>query len=127
MSKKEIIIIIILICIAIVRFFFFTSQSPSYNNFIGQEVKFTGIVNDDPDVRLNNQHLNVKLKGQDTTILVITYRSFEVSYGDEINVVGVLEEPENFTTNSGKEFNYKRYLANQNIYFMMKNPTAAII
>lgn len=127
MSKQEIIIIIVLIIIALVRFFFFIPKAPTYNNVIGKEVELVGIVNDDPDVRLNNQHLNVKLKNKNVTILVIANRSLEVSYGDEIGVVGVLEEPENFTTNSGKEFNYKRYLANQDIYFMIKNADIEII
>ena len=84
-------------------------------------------MSDDPDVRLKNQHLKIKLKDKDVNILSIVNRSVEVSYGDEVKVVGMLEEPENFTTNSGKEFNYKRYLANQDIYFMIKNADIEII
>jgi competence protein ComEC len=127
MSKKEIIIIIILICVAMVRFFFFIPDKPAYGEVVGKNVMLEGIANDDPDVRLNNQHLNIRLKDKNATILVITGREVEVSYGDEVKVCGVLEEPENFTTNSGKEFNYKRYLANQDIYFLIKNADVEII
>ena len=127
MSKKEIIIIIILICIALVRFFFFMPKVPLYSEAVGKIVELEGIVIDDPDVRLKNQHLNIKLEDQDTTILVIISRNIEVFYGDKVKVIGILEEPENFTTNSGKEFNYKRYLANQDIYFMIRNADVEII
>ena len=127
MSKKEIIIIIILICVALVRFFFFIPKVPTYDNAIGKEVELVGLVNDDPDVRLKNQHLNIKLIDKDVTILTIISRGKEVSYGDKVKISGVLLEPENFTTNSGKEFNYKRYLANQDIYFMIKNADIEII
>lgn len=127
MSKKEIIIIIILICIALVRFFFFIPKSPDYNNVVGKEVILEGIVNDDPDIRLKNQHLIIKLKDKEVNILVFIGREVEVNYGDSVKVKGILEEPENFITNSGKEFNYKRYLANQDIYFMIKNADIKIL
>jgi len=127
MSKKEIIIILILICVALVRFFFFISEAPKYNEVIGRTVELEGVVSDDPDIRLKNKHLNVKLKDEEVNILVFVGREIEVSYGDNVKVSGVLEEPENFTTNSGKEFNYKRYLANKDIYFMIKNANIEIL
>lgn len=127
MSKKEIIIIIILIAVAYVRFFFFIPEAPKYNEAISRTVELEGIVSDDPDIRLKNKHLNVKLKTEEVNILVFVGREIEVNYGDNVKVKGILEEPENFTTNSGKEFNYKRYLANQDIYFMIKNANIEIL
>lgn len=109
------------------RFFFFIPNTPTFDNAIGKEVTFLGIVDDDPDIRLKNQHLNIKLKDKDMTILTLVGREVEVIYGDKVKVHGVLEVPENFITNSGKEFNYKRYLANQDIYFMIKNADIEII
>lgn len=127
LSRNEIIIVSILITIACVRFFFFTKKAPTFNNAIGKEVILDGIVSDDPDVRLKNQHLNVKLKNMDATILVLVGREVEVTYGDEVEIHGILEEPENFITTAGKEFNYKRYLANQDIYFTIINADIKII
>lgn len=127
MSKKEIIIIFVLVIVACVRLFFFLPKPPDYNDFIGQKVELEGIVNDDPDIRLKNQHLNIRLKDKDATILVLVGREKEVFYGDNVKVSGILEEPENFITSSGKEFNYKRYLANQDIYFIIKNANVEII
>lgn len=113
--------------IAFVRFFFFISKPPSYNNAIGKTIILQGIVSEDPDIRLKNKHLNIKLKDQDVNILVFVGREVEVNYGDNITARGVLEEPENFTTVSGKEFNYKRYLANQDIYYLIKNADIKIV
>lgn len=127
LTKKEISLIIVIIIIALVRFFFFLPEKPTYQNAVGKEVVLVGMVSDDPDVRLTNKHLNIKLKDKDVNILVFVGRDKEVAYGDEVKVKGILEEPENFITNSGKEFNYKRYLANQDVYFMIKNAQIEIL
>ncbi len=127
MPKKEIIIIFILIIIALVRFFFFIPKSPDYSFAVGKAVVLEGIVNEDPDIRLKSKHLNIKIKDNDANILVFIGREVEVNYGDNVLVEGVLEEPENFTTMSGKEFNYKRYLANKDIYYIIKNADVKIL
>lgn len=127
MSKKEIIIVLILLTIAIVRFLFFIPNSPDYNSALGKSVKIKGIVVEDPDIRLKTKHLKVKIIEKDVNILVFAGRDSEVVYGDLIEVIGILEKPENFITSSGKEFNYKRYLSNQDIYFLIKNPSINII
>lgn len=127
MSKKEIIIVFILITIACVRFFFFIPKVPDYKNVVDKEVLLEGIVTEDPDIRLKNKHLNIKLIGKDVNILVFVGREEDVSYGDIVKVKGILEIPENFVTNSGKEFNYKRYLSNKDIYYLIKNADLKII
>ncbi len=127
MSIKEIVIVLILIAIAIVRFLFFIPKAPSYSSVEGKRVELIGQVSDDPDIRLKNKHLNIKIDNQDVNILVFVGRDVEVSYGDKLRVKGILEEPENFITNSGKEFNYKRYLANKDIYYLIKNGDIEII
>jgi len=127
MSKKEIIVIFILIIIAFVRFLFFIPKTPSFDNAIDKKVLVEGVISDAPDIRLSSQHLIFTPNGQETDILLILSKDIDISYGDKIKIKGILEEPENFITTSGKEFNYKRYLANQNIYFIIKNPEINII
>lgn len=127
MSKKEIIIIFILITIALLRFFFFIPKAPSFSQALDKSVTLRGIVSKDPDIRLKNKHLIIKLKNQDVNILVLVDRGVDVSYGDEVLVKGTLAEPENFITNSGKEFNYKRYLGNKDIYYLIKKADIEII
>jgi len=127
MSKKEIIIIFILIAIAVVRFFFFLPEPPDFDSVLEEEVIVVGEVIYPPDVRANSQRITIKPANQETNILVVIPRNSDILYGDIIQVKGILETPENFMTSVGKEFNYKRYLANQDIYFIIKNASAEII
>ena len=127
MSKKEILIIIILIAIAIVRFFFFLPKPPDYKNAIGKQVDVEGIIVNTPDIRLNNQRLTLNPTDQESNILIVAPLDIKISYGDKIKASGILETPENFTTTAGKEFDYEKYLANQDIYFVIKNAEVEVI
>lgn len=127
LEKKEISLIVFIIIVAIIRFLFFVPDKPSYDIAVGKKVEIGGIVVDDPDVRVYNKRVILKTKNQDSYILAIVNIEDDVSYGDEIIVSGVLETPKNFITSSGKEFNYERYLANQDIYFIINKATVEII
>ncbi|MFA7192154.1 MAG: ComEC/Rec2 family competence protein [Candidatus Paceibacterota bacterium] len=121
MRTREIIIVIILLSIALIRFLYFIPTPPSgYFDSVGKVVSFHGIVVDQPDVRVNNQRLTVNPINTDINILVVANLETKVEYGDEIYVKGSLETPENFITNTGKEFNYERYLANRDVYFTVQ-------
>ncbi|MCX6755739.1 MAG: ComEC/Rec2 family competence protein [Candidatus Nomurabacteria bacterium] len=121
MRTREIIIVIILLSIALIRFLYFIPTSPrGYFDSVGKRIEFDGVVVDAPDVRTGNQRLIVNPKGTDTNILVVASIDTDIEYGDEIHVVGKLETPENFITNTGKEFNYQRYLSNRDIYFIVQ-------
>jgi competence protein ComEC len=126
-SKKEIFVIIFLITVALIRFKFFLPTPPDYGNVVGKKVALEGTVVEDPDVRLLSVRLTVKPKNQESNVLVVVPSGTEVAYGDVVKVSGMLETPENFITNSGKEFNYGRYLANQDIYFIIKNAQVEVI
>ena len=126
-NKKEISLIILLIFIALVRFLFFLPQKPDYSGGEGKSVYLEGIVIDAPDVRVFNKRIIVKPDNQHSSVLVVIPKEVEVFYGDKVKVIGILETPENFTTQSGKEFNYERYLANKDIFFIIKNADIEII
>ena len=127
LSKKEISILIFLFIFIILRSLFFLPKAPTYSDAIGQNVTFTGTVSNSPDIRLNSKRITITQANNDANILVIVSRTTDIAYGDLVKVSGVLETPENFITTSGKEFDYGRYLANQNIYFVVKNANLEII
>lgn len=126
-TKKEIFIICILILVALVRFLFFLPKPLSYEGAVGKEVSFQGVVTNAPDVRLNNTRLTVTQEDKESNILVVVPNTFDVLYGDKVSVIGTLDTPDSFTTSSGKEFNYAQYLANQDIYYIVKNPDIKVI
>lgn len=127
MSKKEIILIIFLAIIAGVRYLFFIPQAPNFDYLVGENIGFVGQIVENPDERLNSQQLKVKINNQKIYLLVSTNKATEYKYGDKIYVEGELLKPENFITAQGKEFNYIKYLANQDIYFLLKYPKIEII
>lgn len=51
--------------------------------------------------------------------LVTTKDPIEINYGDQVLVKGILEEPKNFITDQGKEFDYVSYLSVKNIYALI--------
>jgi len=62
--------------------------------------------------------------------VIITVNHYpQFSYGDEINITGILQKPKNFNTDDdgGMEFDYVSYLAKDGIYYQMLNPTVTFI
>lgn len=127
MTKKEIILIFILVAIATARFFFVIPKNNLPQDISGREVSFEGQIIDNPDIRNFNQQLIVSPTNQKINILIIAPKEIDISYGDLLKVNGVIETPQNFLTEVGKEFNYKRYLANKDVYYLIKYPQIEIV
>src|SRR6185436_12627344 len=89
------------------------SASSVFDTALDQEVSFSGEVVDEPDIRENNQKLLIEKDldhlEEKTKILITTNFGQGFKYGDEVNVFGKLEKPENFITDQGKEFDYVNY------------------
>jgi competence protein ComEC len=84
---------------------------------VGEKVELVGQVIKEPDVREKAAHLYVQVESD--TILVTTDRYVNVSYGDEVQVVGTLEEPESFASELGREFNYPAYLLARGVEYQI--------
>ena len=93
----------------------------------GQSVSLSGMISDEPQIKENNQKLIVEVGDKrDLRILVTTDFNEEYRYGDIVNFYGRLEMPENFTTDTGKEFDYINYLKKDGILFVMTYPKIEI-
>lgn len=93
----------------------------------GQNIKLTGLVNSEPDKRLNKTNLTLSqllLEGQriDGKILVQTTLFPEYHYGDELEISGQLEEPAIF-----EDFSYKEYLLPKGIYSVIYWPKIKLL
>lgn len=82
---------------------------------VGDDVTLMGIVSKEPDVRDRLQMLS--LQYEDRQLLVSTDKSVNISYGDDLQVTGILEVPENFETDLGRIFNYQNYLKVKGIQY----------
>ena len=112
------------------RFQIFDTGAPKiFESEVGQKVSIRGIISDEPDIRENNQKLNVqtKVSQESVNILVTTNFDQDFKYGDQINFEGVLQKPQNFITDQGKEFDYVNYLRKDGIFYVINYPKVEIV
>ncbi|MDQ3076458.1 MAG: ComEC family competence protein [bacterium] len=62
-----------------------------------------------------------------TRILLTDQLYSPLRYGDEIKLNGLLELPENFESDNGREFDYISFLAKDKIFYMMRYPDVEVI
>jgi competence protein ComEC len=123
-------IFILVFCFGIFRFHITDVSAPAvFESQIGQKISLFGEIVDEPNIGENNQKLTVEMqKGKEKTgILLSVNLDQDFKYGDEINFEGKLEEPENFITDQGKEFDYVNYLRKAGIFYVMSYPKIEII
>jgi len=89
----------------------------------------SGKIIDEPDIREDNQKLTVEIQvsGMVDRILITTDLEERYRYGDELKIEGKMELPENFITDSGKEFDYINYLKKDGILYVMGYPKIEIL
>ncbi len=115
--------------LGIVRFDMkYLRQQEQIMSFGGSD-SYEGVVVGEPEYKSNYQRLVVRVDStpKPTRILVSTDRYPEFETGDRVMVRGEIENPENFITEAGKEFNYVEYLSNKNIVFTMSFAEISLI
>lgn len=93
----------------------FNISNDELSKLNGQEVVLTGVVSGEPDVRDTYQKLKVKV--ENSIILVNASKYPEYRYLDKIKITGKLEAP--FET---EDFSYKNYLMKDGIYSVISFP-----
>lgn len=133
LRRKEVLLIalcIILFAIACFRVHVknVSQQENILDNFVEENVEITGLVYEEVEHRQSSQRILIKAEslkylGKDypikQNILVSSELYPKIKYGDVLSVSGRLDKPENFITDTGKEFNYKNYLKKESIYYTM--------
>lgn len=92
---------------------------PPLESRIGEQIELEGVVEREPDMRANAQHLYVHDDVTGELVLVSTDRFLHVAYGDRVRVVGELKAPEAFSTDTGRTFNYPGYLKARGVSHMI--------
>ena len=94
---------------------------------VGQNASLSGMIDDEPEIKENNQKLTVDVGSKkNLRILITTDFNESYRYGDVISFYGKLEKPENFVTNTGKVFDYVNYLRKDGIIYLMNYPKIEI-
>ena len=84
------------------------------------EIILTGTILSEPDIRDTFQKLKVRI--DDSTVLVTTNKYPEYKYLDTIKIIGELETPQ-----EDEEFSYKNYLKKDGIYSVMFYPKIELV
>ncbi len=110
---------LLLVCIGIVRTQWFETQftDTQLAEQVGERVTITGLVASEPDERVNFTQLFVATESD--VVLVRADRFSDVQYGDVVSVSGKLEVPEAFSTDTGRVFDYPKYLQVRGVQYVI--------
>ncbi len=98
-----------------------------FEDYVGEKIEISGILVDEPDVRESGMRLVVAPDDSKYKILVNVPLGNDFAYGDRVKISGLLELPENFETNTGREFDYISYLKKDGIGYQIYRPDIFII
>ena len=97
---------------------------------IGTQVSVTGLIAAEPDERETSTRLTVELQKLTEEsgmplpvhgrVLIVAPPFPKLAYGDSLEIAGELQEPKNFTDDTGRVFNYAAYLAKDGVRFEIK-------
>ena len=131
---------LIFILAGIWRFQARTKISPDdISRFNGQgRIIFRGIVDAEPEIKTKKQKIIIQTKEVEFLLnhkkekvsgraLVLFDKFPEYHYGDEVKITGQLKQPENFIDETGKAFDYRAYLAKDDIYAVSYSPEVEIL
>jgi len=125
-----ILIFILLVVIYPVRLFIHNRlHRPLLDAYLGKTIEGRGVVVDEPEEKSFYQHVIVDLAGTDRKQKVIVQANFypRFEYGDEVAIKGKLKAPKDFKTAAGQTFPYQKYLAKDDIYYLVSTPTVTLI
>ena len=108
----------ILTILSLIITIIYTKYYPFKSVFNNNDTEFIGIVE---DYIIKDNQIRISLKSKERIIVTYKYTGKvfnNLSYGDKIKVTGVLKEPS--TNNIFNNFNYKKYLYNKKIYYIIE-------
>lgn len=104
-----------------------------FDPVLGEQIEAEGVVATVPEITSSGQNVTVEIEklspveGEEVirgvSKAVVYARSFpELSYGDNVELTGEIREPSRFETDTGRMFNYPRYLAREEVFYEMPQP-----
>jgi len=88
------------------------------DELIEQKVNLSAKIISAPEYHSSHQRFIAKVDNEKQyKVLVSADRYPELYYGDTVTISGTLKKPENFITDTGREFDYIQYLAKDDIYY----------
>jgi competence protein ComEC len=116
------------LCLGIFIFSWGDIPPPSFlESKVDEKIVLKGGIVDEPIFSESSQKLVVEIEDEKVKVLANVSQGYIYKYGDQIELFGKLEKPENFITDQGKEFDYINYLKKDNIFYIMNYPETEIL
>lgn len=104
------------------------------DGYLGARVLLEGVIIEEPDERETQTRIIVRVEKIfdtepvfETKVITGVDRFPSFHYGDRVRLDGVLARPENFSSDNGRIFDYRRYLAKDNVHYTLSFPDATFI
>lgn len=114
--------------------FYKRTASSLLDGFINEKVTLTGTLVEEQERREFNTRLKVRVTelnnerlSDSEKILVTTSGPRDFYYGDAVIVKGKLVKPENFYTDTGREFDYVGYLDSSGVRYVIRNASVQVV
>ena len=106
----------------------FYRASPDASACLGQPISTVGTVEADPERKETGQVFVVAMNvcSQDLLVRVKTKLYPRYSYGDRLAIKGKVSRPFNFSSDSGRSFDYSGYLAKDDVFYEMKSAETSL-
>lgn len=111
----------------------FSHKESELEQFVSQKVTIEGVLVEEQEKRDYNTRVKVQIReinkkqiSEKNKVLVTTTSPKDFYYGDLVTIRGQFMKPENFYTDTGREFDYVGYLESNNIKYLLKNASVQV-
>lgn len=118
---------IIFILFAVRLFTYPYFHQPLFDEFVGKTFEGRGMVVSEPKEKSFYAEVIVRIADTDQKVLVQAPFHPDFEYGDEVTVKGKLKHPKDFKTDAGHVFPYQKFLAKDNIFYILSAPTITLL
>ncbi len=121
---------IILVVFFVVRFYSYPYfNHPLLDQYLGKTYEGRGVVIEEPEEKSFYNEVIVKVSGAKRTQKILVQAPFfpDFEYGDEVAIHGRLKYPKDFKTDAGRTFPYQKFLAKDDIYYLLSSPTVTLV
>tara|TARA_B100000745_G_scaffold299235_1_gene249594 strand:- start:6952 stop:8403 length:1452 start_codon:yes stop_codon:yes gene_type:complete len=87
------------------------------DSFLQKEFSIQGKIVEEVDIR--ETHTRFIVENEEVRVLVTTERFVPIAFGDVVTATGMLSKPEAFKTDTGRIFAYDKFLAKDNIHYVV--------
>ena len=103
----------------------FHEVDPRFEQHVGESAEIEGVVVSEPEQREND----IRFILQTSTDKIIVSSPFinHVEYGDKLSIEGKLEKPGIISSDTGRQFDYSKYLSKDDVYYTMSFAKVSVV